>query len=62
MPFMVAVHDPKQAAMLAGKVPVVVDGQTHRQGITVDKGTVFLNAGSTGGGASAASTTMPRRP
>ncbi|MCL4473195.1 MAG: metallophosphoesterase family protein [Actinobacteria bacterium] len=49
-PFMVAVHDPKQAVLLAGKVSVVVDGHTHRQGITVDKGTVFLDAGSTGGG------------
>lgn len=49
-PFIVAVHDPRAAALLNGRVPVVVDGHTHRQGITVENGTVFLNAGSTGGG------------
>ena len=49
-PFIVAVHDPKQAALLDGRVPVVVDGHTHRQDITVENGTVFLDAGSTGGG------------
>ena len=49
-PFIVAVHDPRAAALLNGRVPVVVDGHTHRQGITVENGTVFLDAGSTGGG------------
>ncbi|MBK5226854.1 MAG: metallophosphoesterase [Thermoleophilia bacterium] len=49
-PFIVAVHDPKASALLNGRVPVVVDGHTHRQGITVENGTVFLDAGSTGGG------------
>jgi len=49
-PFIVAVHDPKQAGNLGGKVPVVVDGHTHREGIVVENGTVFLDAGSTGGG------------
>lgn len=49
-PFIVAVHDPKQAARLNGKVPVVVDGHTHREEIVVENGTVFLDAGSTGGG------------
>ncbi len=49
-PFIAAVHDPKQAGRLDGKVAVVVDGHTHRQDIEVRSGTVFLDAGSTGGG------------
>ncbi|MFA5801978.1 MAG: metallophosphoesterase [Thermoleophilia bacterium] len=49
-PFIVAVHDPKQAALLPGRVPVVLNGHTHREGITVKDGTVFLDAGTTGGG------------
>lgn len=49
-PFIVAVHDPKQAAQLAGEVPVVLNGHTHRQNITIRDGTVFLDAGTTGAG------------
>ena len=49
-PFIAAVHDPKEAAKLDGKVGVVVDGHTHRQGIEVRNGTVFLDAGTTGAG------------
>lgn len=49
-PFIVAVHDPKQAAKLPGMVPVVLNGHTHREQISVDKGTVFIDGGSTGGG------------
>jgi predicted phosphodiesterase len=49
-PFIVAVHDPRQAGRLAGVVPVVIDGHTHQEDITVKDGTVFLNAGTTGGG------------
>jgi len=49
-PFIVAVHDPKQAARLPGRVPVVLSGHTHSEGITVKDGTVFLDAGTTGGG------------
>jgi len=49
-PFMVAVHDPKQAARLDGIVPVVLDGHTHQESVTVENGTVFLDAGTTGGG------------
>ena len=49
-PFIVAVHDPKQAALLPGSVPVVLNGHTHREGITVKDGTVFLDAGTTGSG------------
>lgn len=49
-PFMVAVHDPKQAAKLPGLVPVVLNGHTHRESITVRDGTVFLDGGTTGGG------------
>lgn len=48
--FIAAVHDPKEAARLAGKVAVVVEGHTHRESITVANGTVFLDAGTTGGG------------
>jgi predicted phosphodiesterase len=49
-PFMVAVHDPKQAARLDGKVAVVLNGHTHRESVVIENGTVFLDAGSTGGG------------
>lgn len=49
-PFIVAVHDPKQAARLDGKVPVVLNGHTHRESVVVSNGTVILDAGSTGGG------------
>lgn len=49
-PFIVAVHDPKQGMRLAGKVPVVLNGHTHRQSITVKEGTIFLDAGTTGAG------------
>lgn len=49
-PFIVAVHDPKQAALMAGQVPVVVDGHTHEEDVSVRDGTVYLDAGSTGGG------------
>ncbi|MHB9111584.1 MAG: metallophosphoesterase family protein [Thermoleophilia bacterium] len=49
-PFIVAVHDPKQAARLDGKVAVVLNGHTHRESVVVENGTVFLDAGSTGGG------------
>lgn len=49
-PFIVAVHDPKQAARLPGMVPVVLNGHTHREQISLKKGTVYLDGGSTGGG------------
>ncbi|MFA6001187.1 MAG: metallophosphoesterase [Thermoleophilia bacterium] len=49
-PFIVAVHDPKQAALLVGRVPVVLNGHTHKEAITVKDKTVFLDAGTTGGG------------
>lgn len=49
-PFIVAVHAPKLASQLPGKVPVVVNGHTQRESIEVKNGTVFLDAGSTAGG------------
>lgn len=49
-PFIVAVHDPRQGARLAGLAPVVLSGHTHNAGVAVREGTVFLDAGSTGGG------------
>lgn len=49
-PFIIAVHDPKQGMRLAGGVPVVLNGHTHRQGISVRDGTIFLDAGTTGAG------------
>lgn len=49
-PFIVAVHDPRMGALLAGKVPVVLNGHTHNESIAVREGTVFLDAGTTGGG------------
>ena len=50
LPFIVAVHDPREAANLPGKVPVVVNGHTHHEDVSVEDGTVFLDAGTTGGG------------
>ena len=47
-PEAVAVHNPAMAEALAGKVPVVLFGHTHRQEIAVRKGTLFISAGSTG--------------
>lgn len=49
-PFMIAVHDPKMAGQLAGRVPVVLHGHTHKESIAVRDGTVFMDAGSTGAG------------
>lgn len=49
-PFIVGVHDPREAARLGGMVPVVLMGHTHRESVTVENGTVFLDAGTTGGG------------
>lgn len=45
---LVAVHNPLLAEPLAGKVPVVVAGHTHRYGLEVQEGTVLVNAGTTG--------------
>jgi predicted phosphodiesterase len=50
VPFIVAVHNPMQAQLLPGRVPVVLAGHTHRESIEVVDGSVLLNSGSTGGG------------
>ncbi|MGB9887043.1 MAG: metallophosphoesterase family protein [Moorellales bacterium] len=47
-PEAVAVHNPALARDLAGKVPVVLFGHTHRQEIEIREGTLFISAGSTG--------------
>jgi predicted phosphodiesterase len=47
-PHLVAVHNPELAVQVWGKVPVVLAGHTHRPGVEVKKGTVLVNAGSTG--------------
>jgi hypothetical protein len=47
-PDAVAVHNPALAEGLAGKVPVVLFGHTHRQEVETRQGTVFISAGSTG--------------
>lgn len=49
-PFIVATHDPKMISQLAGKVPILLYGHTHRENIDVKKGTVVMDAGTTGGG------------
>jgi predicted phosphodiesterase len=48
-PDLVAVHNLQYATPLIGKAPLIVHGHTHQAGIVEQKGTVIINAGSTGG-------------
>ena len=43
------VHQPKMAEPLMGRVPLVLDGHVHKRGSRVDKGTLELTQGSSGG-------------
>ena len=43
------VHQPKMAEPLMGRVPLVLDGHTHKRASRVDKGTLELTQGSSGG-------------
>jgi hypothetical protein len=48
-PDIVAVHDDRMAESVAGVVPLVVSGHFHVEGQRVDRGTLYLRVGSTGG-------------
>ncbi|HEU0102392.1 MAG TPA: metallophosphoesterase [Mycobacteriales bacterium] len=48
-PDVVAVHDPVSAEPLAGEVPLVLAGHTHRREVTEQDGTRLMVQGSTGG-------------
>lgn len=47
-PDIVAIHNPKQAQGLIGRAPVILTGHTHQPELTVRKGTVVDNVGTTG--------------
>jgi len=49
-PDVVAVHDEKMAECVAGLVPLVVSGHLHVNAAWVDRGTQYLQVGTTGGG------------
>jgi predicted phosphodiesterase len=49
-PDVVAVHDEKMAECLAGSTPLVVSGHLHVNAAWVDRGTQYLQVGTTGGG------------
>jgi predicted phosphodiesterase len=48
-PDVVAVHDDRMAASVAGYVPLVISGHFHENRITVVDGTLYLRVGTTGG-------------
>jgi predicted phosphodiesterase len=50
LPDVVAVHDEKMAECLAGSTPLVVSGHLHVNSAWVDRGTQYLQVGTTGGG------------
>lgn len=43
-----AVHNRKAAALVEGRVPVILHGHTHQAGINENGGSVIVNAGTTG--------------
>ncbi|HEY8392927.1 MAG TPA: metallophosphoesterase family protein [Capillibacterium sp.] len=45
---LLAVHNRKTATPAPAGIPVVLYGHTHQPGITEEKGTVYINAGTTG--------------
>ena len=49
-PDIVALHDDRMAVTLEGNVPLVVSGHFHEAAEAVHGGTIFLRAGTTGGG------------
>jgi predicted phosphodiesterase len=50
VPDVLAVHDDRMARAMAGRVPLVISGHFHRFDSEVRDDTLFLRAGSTGGG------------
>ncbi len=48
VPDILAVHNREMAKSLIGQVPVLLSGHTHRPSIKIEKGTVCINAGTTG--------------
>jgi predicted phosphodiesterase len=48
-PDVIMVHDDRMAELVAGRVPLVISGHFHQQGVRVDDGTIFLRDGTTGG-------------
>lgn len=48
-PDVVAVHDDRMAASVAGYVPLVISGHFHENRALVDDGTLYLRVGTTGG-------------
>lgn len=47
-PDILAVHNPRITENLSGEVPVILNGHTHKLNIYESKGSVVINAGSTG--------------
>ena len=47
-PDIVAVHNPKQAEALIGKVPLILCGHMHKADVAEERNTVICNAGTTG--------------
>jgi predicted phosphodiesterase len=48
-PDLIAAHNLQDVSPLIGQVPLIVHGHTHRLSVTEEKGTLIINAGSTGG-------------
>lgn len=48
IPDILAVHNPEVTNNLVGKVPVILNGHTHRFSIKQDRGSVVINSGTTG--------------
>ncbi|WP_031516312.1 metallophosphoesterase family protein [Desulfofalx alkaliphila] len=58
----IAVHSPYMARPLAGLAPVFVFGHNHQYEVTTDKGSVMVNAGSSGASGLATLQETQRRP
>lgn len=48
-PHLIAIHNYNLAENLIGKIPLVLYGHNHQIGISEERGTILINAGSTGG-------------
>jgi len=49
VPDIIAVHDDRMAQSVAGKVPLVISGHFHVTRTYIERGTLYLQVGSTGG-------------
>lgn len=47
-PDILAVHDPDATAGLAGLVPIILNGHVHKASLIEEKGSLIINAGTTG--------------